>query len=70
MHLPGGNIQIWEILMAADLRADFNQEVSVLEKCIRLFALIASKIAKFHSNQLKENQSTAKNAILNIKSFN
>ena len=43
----------WEILEEAEA-ADV---ISAKERCIRQFALIAVKNAKFHSNQPKANQS-------------
>lgn len=51
---------------AVDLTADLTADQ---ERCTKQPAQIADKNAKSHSNQQKENQSTAETATQNTKSF-
>ena len=53
--------------LAADLTGI---EILAQGKCIRRFALIVSRIAKFHLSQRKESRYIARNAIQNIGNSN
>ncbi len=62
-----------EVASAEDLAAAIEAALGAildLEKCTKLYAQTASRIAKFHLNRQKESQCIARNAILNTRSFN